>query len=88
MQRVFYGASPAVKQVASNYSSFKAALFSQPVIITFAVGDDFMYYKGGIYLGQKCATSLNHAMLAVGFGVENGTEYATLKNSMGTSWGE
>ena len=27
-------------------------------------------------------------MLAVGFGVENGTEYATLKNSMGTSWGE
>ena len=31
---------------------------------------------------------MNHAMLAVGFGVENGTEFVTIKNSWDTVWGE
>lgn len=46
-----------------------------------------MYYSSGIYTGQDCAAYLNHAMQAVGFGVDNGVEYTIIRNQWGTSWG-
>lgn len=47
--RVFPITSPGWSQVTSSYSAFKAALRSEPINISFAVGDDFMYYSSGIY---------------------------------------
>lgn len=45
-------------------------------------------YKEGII--TKCSESINHAVLAVGYGVEEetGIKYWIVKNSWGTSWGE
>ncbi|XP_051837100.1 pro-cathepsin H isoform X1 [Antechinus flavipes] len=61
-----------------------------PVSFAFEVTDDFLSYHKGIYSNPKCAKSpdkVNHAVLAVGYGKENGIPYWIVKNSWGTSWG-
>ena len=45
----------------------------------------------GIYREEQCSTqNLDHAVLAIGYGVEEetGEEYWLVKNSWGTGWGE
>merc|ERR1712032_1007461 len=47
----------------------------------------FQLYGKGILKGL-CGASLDHGVLAVGYGVEDGTKYWKVKNSWGKSWGE
>jgi C1A family cysteine protease len=65
-----------------------------PFTTGFKVYSDFQFYKGGIYKHTKIEDSRNpwkptgHAVLVIGYGVEDGMKYWIVQNSWGTGFGE
>uniref|UniRef100_A0A3Q0SRG1 Cathepsin H n=1 Tax=Amphilophus citrinellus TaxID=61819 RepID=A0A3Q0SRG1_AMPCI len=69
-----------------------AVAWLNPITFSFDATADFKHYKDGVYSSTQCkntADKVNHAVLAVGYGVEkNGVQYWIVKNSWGTAWGK
>ena len=74
---------------ADSVTALQTAVAQQPVSVTIEADKlCFQLYKSGVLNNTNCGTTLDHAVAAVGYGVENGTNYWLVRNSWGTSWGE
>ncbi|KAL3744665.1 hypothetical protein ACJRO7_013866 [Eucalyptus globulus] len=68
-----------------------AAAVVRPVSVAFQVVREFRFYKSGVYTSDTCGSTsvdVNHAVLAVGYGVEDGDPFWLIKNSWGADWGD
>jgi len=75
---------PAGNETLMMYALNEKGPFSCAIDSSLA---SFQSYKSGIYNDPACSRALNHGMLLVGYGTENGIDYWLIKNSYGTSWG-
>jgi len=75
---------------SGNPEALKAALQLGPVSVALEADQPvFHQYTGGIITSDKCGTKCDHAVLAVGYGVDKTVgEYYIVKNSWTTGWGE
>ena len=70
----------------NNEIILKKAVKKQPIVT--AIDSNSIYfkiYKKGIF--DKCNTNINHAVLIIGYGIENNIKYWLVKNSWGKRWG-
>ncbi len=69
--------------------SLKAAVAQQPVAVAISADTKlFQSYSSGVITSASCYTSLDHGVLIVGYGTENGLDYWLVKNSWSSSWGD
>ncbi|XP_065433106.1 digestive cysteine proteinase 2-like isoform X2 [Chrysemys picta bellii] len=77
---------------AGDVTALRAAIFKNgPVAVSIDASlKSFIFYSNGIYYDPQCGNtsrSLNHAVLAVGYGVLQEESYWLIKNSWSTFWG-
>jgi len=74
--------------VSHTASQLKAAIMKGPTSVAIEADQTaFQAYHSGV-ITRGCGTQLDHGVLAVGYGTENGQDYFLVKNSWGSGWGD
>jgi C1A family cysteine protease len=74
---------------ANNQLALKEAVSFGPVSIAIEADQRiFQSYSSGVITSSTCGTELDHGVLIVGYGTENGVDYWLVKNSWSTTWGD
>jgi KDEL-tailed cysteine endopeptidase len=85
----FGGVVGYVDITSGSYTALMTAVNQQPVSVAIEADQAvFQFYVSGVISASSCGTSLNHAVLLVGYGTtSSGLNYWLIKNSWSTSWG-
>jgi KDEL-tailed cysteine endopeptidase len=75
---------------ANSYVALKTAIVDGPTLVAIEADSFvFQFYSGGIINTNDCGTDLDHAVIAVGYGVDSTKgEYYIVRNSWGPNWGD
>ena len=77
------------RAVGRSPSALRNAITHGPVSVAIQADQPvFQHYRSGVISVNSCGTSLDHAVLAIGFGNENGRDYILIRNSWGPNWGD
>merc|ERR1712166_1030597 len=75
--------------VDATEEALEEAVADGPVSVAIdASGLFFQLYTSGVFSSKLCGNALDHGVLAVGYGEDNGVKYWKVKNSWGTTFGE
>lgn len=80
------------RRIPPTEEALKSALAKHgPVLAAIHSNDDFFSYNSGVYDDPKCTNErakINHGVVVVGYGSENGKDFWIVRNSWGYTWGE
>jgi len=68
-------------------SSLKSSIVQRATSVG-VIAEGLQHYTGGIFNGDCGGIQVDHAVLAVGYGEENGQKFWRIKNSWAEAWGE
>lgn len=77
----------SVTKLSKN--ALQAALAKQPVAVSIDATCIYLrFYKSGVFDHPGCGYDLDHAVLATGYGHQDGQDYFNVKNSWTADWGD
>jgi len=74
--------------IQNDESALMDAVAQRPVAAAIEASTfGFQFYKDGVYQGE-CTDKVDHGVLIVGYGTQDGVDYWKVKNSWGETWGK